>query len=143
MKAWLLDTGPLVAYLDASDSAHQPVAERVDGFTGRLLTTGAVITEAMHFVSSAPNGPRLLAEFVGSSGMQVYDLAQAAELRDAAALMERYLDTPMDYADATLVLLAEALSVHDVLTLDRRGFSVYRTRHRRGFKLVLDHKAVR
>lgn len=143
MRAWLLDTGPLVAYLDASDSAHQPVAERVDSFRGRFLTTGAVVTEAMHFVSSAPNGPRLLAELVGSSGMQIYDLAQASELRDAAMLMERYLDTPMDYADATLVLLAEALGIHDVLTLDRRGFSVYRTRRRRGFKLVLDHKPVR
>jgi predicted nucleic acid-binding protein len=39
------------------------------------------------------------------------------------AYLEKYSDTPMDYADATLVLLAEALEVHEVLTLDRRGFS--------------------
>jgi predicted nucleic acid-binding protein len=37
--------------------------------------------------------------------------------------MERYSDTPMDFADATLVLLAQALRVYEVLTLDRRGFS--------------------
>jgi predicted nucleic acid-binding protein len=44
----------------------------------------------------------------------------------------------MDFADATLVLLAEALGVRDILTLDRRGFSTYRTRPRGGFRLVLD-----
>lgn len=44
----------------------------------------------------------------------------------------------MDFADATLVLLAEALSVNEILTLDRRGFSTYRTRTRRGFRLALD-----
>jgi hypothetical protein len=35
----------------------------------------------------------------------VYDLCQATERRVAAALMELYADTPMDFADATLVLL--------------------------------------
>jgi hypothetical protein len=57
---------------------------------------------------------------------------------DAAGLMERYADTPMDFADATLVLLAEALGVFDVLALDRRGFSTYRTAGGRPFRLVLD-----
>ena len=36
------------------------------------------------------------------------------------------------------VLLAEALNITEVLTLDRRGVSTYRTRQRRGLRLVLD-----
>jgi len=52
--------------------------------------------------------------------------------------MERFADAPMDFADATLVLLAKGLNVHDILTLDRRGFSIYRTRGRRPLRLVLD-----
>ncbi|HEU4618773.1 MAG TPA: PIN domain nuclease [Gammaproteobacteria bacterium] len=138
MNAWLIDTGPIVAYLDASDPTHNLVVEHIDAFTGRLLTTGAVITEAMHFVSSARRGPRLLADLIGHADVAVYDLAQEPELREAAALMERYSDTPMDYADATLVLLSEAAAVTDVLTLDRRGFTTYRTRRGRAFRLVLD-----
>lgn len=138
MSVWLLDTGPLVAYLDAADRQHAEVADVVDAFPGSLVTSGAVITEAMYFVSATPSGPTLLAEFVAASGTRIYDLAQAAELRAAAKLMERYADTPMDYADATLVLLAEALEVGDVLTLDRRGFSTYRTPSRRGFRLVME-----
>jgi hypothetical protein len=40
------------------------------------------------------------------------------------------------HADATL-LLAEALEVREVLTLDARGFSTYRTRNGRALRLVL------
>ena len=76
MKSWLIDTGPLVAYLNAADPAHNETAEALDGFVGQLCTTGAVITEAMHFVAASRSGPRLLSEFVTSAGIQVFDLAQ-------------------------------------------------------------------
>jgi len=91
----------------------------------------------MYFVSVSTAGPRLLAEFVAASGMRVYDFSQPAVLRAAAALMAQYADTPMDYADATLVLLAEALNANEILTLDRRGFSAYRFKRKQSFKLVL------
>jgi predicted nucleic acid-binding protein len=138
VKTWLLDTGPIIAYLDQRDPEHTAVTSRLDGFTGQLATTSAVITEAMHFVSHSTTGQRLLAEFVAASGMEVYDLSQSTELMQAALLMEKYDDTPMDFADATLLLLAEGLNVHQILTLDRRGFSTYRTRRRRHLKLILD-----
>ncbi|MGH7502851.1 MAG: type II toxin-antitoxin system VapC family toxin [Longimicrobiales bacterium] len=138
MKTWLVDTGPVVAYLDAGDTAHAHVARCWDAFRGQLVTTSAVITEAMHFVSASPWGARHLADLVGASGMEVYDLSRPPELHEAVSLMEKYSDTPMDFADATLVLLAEALEVLEILTLDRRGFLTYRTRKRRVFRRVLD-----
>jgi hypothetical protein len=138
MTRWLFDTGPLVAYLNARDPAHEAVAELLEDFNGQLYTTGAVLTEAMYFVSSSPLGPRLLSEFVTSAGVQIFDLAQPPALRAATRLMETYSDTPMDYADATLVLLAERLKCFDILTLDRRGFSTYRATRNRTFRLVLD-----
>jgi len=140
MRAALIDTGPLVAYLDSADPAHSQVVPHLDHFTGGLATTSAVITEAMHFVSAAPGGARVLAEFVGASGLEVYDLCRPPELDAAVALMEKYADTPMDFADATLVLLAEALNLRDVFTLDRRGFSAYRTRPGSAFHLMLDQR---
>jgi predicted nucleic acid-binding protein len=136
--SWLVDTGPLVAYLDASDRAHARVAASLEGFTGELCTTSAVITEAMHFLAAESGGPRLLADLISAASVRIYDLAQAPELRAAVVLMERYADTPMDYADATLVLLAGAIGVADILTLDRRGFASYLIGPRKGFRLVLD-----
>lgn len=128
MKAWLLDTGPLVAYLDGRDRAHKITAPVLEAFRGRLVTSSAVITEAMHLLAGARNGPRLLASFVAASGVEIYDLCRASDLADAVTLMEKYADTPMDFADATLLLLAEHLEILDIATLDRRGFSAYRTR---------------
>lgn len=138
MRTWLLDTGPLVAYLDARDSEHGRIAAILEPFSGQLLTSSAVITEAMHFVSATRHGPRALAEFIHQSRTEVYDLSRPPELSEAVSLMERFADTPMDFADATLVLLAEALSTNEILTLDRRGFSAYRTRAGQALQLVLD-----
>jgi predicted nucleic acid-binding protein len=138
VKTWLLDTGPLVAYLDAGDPGHGEVVSCLEDFSGQLATTSAVVTETMHFVSASRDGARVLAEFIATTRTEVYDLCRPPELLEAALLMEKYADTPMDFADATLVLLAEALDVRDILTLDRRGFSTYRTRRRRSLRLVLD-----
>jgi predicted nucleic acid-binding protein len=138
VRSWLLDTGPLVAYLDAGDASHAAVSACLEAFSGRLFTTSAVITEAMHFVSPSPGGPALLVEFLTAGDIAVIDFSQPSELQDAVSLMEKYSDTPMDYADATLVLLAERLRVLEIVTLDRRGFSAYRTRRGEAFTLVLD-----
>ena len=53
-----------------------------------------------------------------------------------AALMEKYRDVPMDYADATLVALGEEIGSDAVFTLDRRGFSTYRLNQRKAFQIV-------
>ena len=137
MKTWIIDTGPLVAYLDRRDPFHEEVVARLDAYTVRLITTAAVITEAMHLVGAAPAGPRLLVEFVIASGSRVHDLGQASDLAATVELMERFADTPMDYADATLLLLAERSKVLDIATLDRRGFSIYRTPGGKAMRLVL------
>lgn len=137
MRRWLLDTGPLVAYLDAGDPSHDVVAAALDGFSGQLQTTSAVVTETMHLVAEVASGPDLLVEFLVSTGTRIAETMRPAQLRAAAALMKRYADTPMDFADATLVLLAEELSLTDILTLDRRGFATYRTPGGKPFRLVL------
>lgn len=57
-------------------------------------------------------------------------------LHRAAALMRRYQDMPMDYADATLVALAEELRTNRVFTLDRKGFSIYRLHRDHAIEVV-------
>ena len=136
MRTWLVDTGPLVAYLDRTDPAHDVVARAVDAVRGQLATTSAVITEAMHMLADAADGPTLLAEFVHAADVSVAESTQSAQLIEAAGLMRKYADTPMDFADATLVLLADGIGVVDILTLDRRGFSTYRTARGKRFRIT-------
>ena len=50
--------------------------------------------------------------------------------------MERYADTPMDFADATLVHLARRESLTTILTTDNSDFEVYRIDGRRPFRVL-------
>jgi predicted nucleic acid-binding protein len=137
MKPCLIDTGPFVAYLNRSDPTHEVVATFVDTFKGELVTTGAVIGEVMYFVSERASGPISFAKFLLGSGVRIVDSTRPQQVLAAAELMSKYSDTPMDFADATLVLLAEEVGVTEILTLDRRGFSTYRTAKGKGFRLIL------
>ena len=51
-------------------------------------------------------------------------------------LMAGYADIPMDFADATLVVLAEETGVRRIFTLDRRGFHSFRPGGRGRFEVV-------
>jgi predicted nucleic acid-binding protein len=138
VKICLLDTGPIVAYFDPSEPNHDPCVEALDCFIGQFITTGAVIGEAMHFLVDHGNGPTLFIEFLKASNTKVVECCQPEDLRCAVSLMAKYADTPMDFADATLVLLADALGQYDICTLDRRGFNTFRTAKGKRFKLVID-----
>ena len=137
LKPLLIDTGPLVAYLDRADSQHESVSAVIDDFTGTLCTTSAVITESMHLLKDDRNGPRRLAEFVQAVGVHVFECTQVQQLLSAVSVIEKYADTPMDFADATLVLLSDEIGTNKIVTLDRRGFQTFRTRKGKSFDILL------
>ena len=127
MNVLLVDTGPMVAYLDRGDGSHAAVADVLLNLPGKLATTSAVVTESMYFLSKAERGPRLLAELIEVGEIEVYDFSRPPKIQMAAELMEKYADTPMDFADATLMLLADETGAGTIITLDWRGFLTYRT----------------
>lgn len=57
------------------------------------------------------------------------------EVDRMAALMEKYTDTPMDLADASLVVAAETRSITTIFSIDS-DFLVYRLRSGRAFDIV-------
>lgn len=136
LRSLLLDTGPAVAFLDRSDPEHRWVTRELSDFNGQLHTTAAVVAEVMHFVVPRRGGPALFAEFLRSTKTVVHGLSGPKEVSQTAALMERYWDSRMDYADATLLLLAEQISAFEILTLDRRGFAFFRTPGGRPLQIV-------
>jgi predicted nucleic acid-binding protein len=50
--------------------------------------------------------------------------------------MTKYSDLPMDFADASLVAVAERMGLSRVFTLDRSDFSVYRRNGRSPFEII-------
>lgn len=130
----LLDTGPLVALLHRDDRQHQWCVDSFESFRGVLLTTEAVLTEAMYLLAGIPGGQQACLEFFIRGGAVLVP-ATRGNLRRCQILMAKYGDVPMDFADSTLVSLAEEADIQEVFTLDRRGFDVYRIGKRGSFRL--------
>jgi hypothetical protein len=74
-----------------------------------------------------------LQQFVAKRGLSVWFMDDPALIR-GFELMRRYEDHPMDLADASLVVAAEALRVITVFTIDRRDFVTYRARIGRSWR---------
>ena len=130
----LLDTGALVSLLDRSQRHHRKFVDFFDSWTGQVVTTEAVLTESTHLLGRIAGGAIACLDFVLSGGALLIP-ATANSIRRARELMDRYADCPMDFADATLVVLAEDLGTNLVLTTDQRDFSVYRIAGRKRFKI--------
>ncbi|HEY3130643.1 MAG TPA: PIN domain-containing protein [Acidobacteriota bacterium] len=134
----LLDTGALVSLLDRSQSYHRECVGVLDDWEGSLVSTEAVLTEATHLLGRVPGGRRACVEFVLAGGVVLVP-STLASLRRVRDLLETYSDLPMDYADATLVVLAEDLSTNLIFTTDRRDFEIYRIKGRKRFHVVPRH----
>jgi predicted nucleic acid-binding protein len=133
----LLDTGPVVALLHGGDLDHGRCRTFLEGFRGEFVTTEAVLTEAMALLSRVRQGPRAALDFFLKRGAALVPQSTQS-LERARELMEKYEDVPMDFADATLVVLAEELETGEIFTLDRRGFRVYRWGRHRAFRTLPD-----
>jgi len=133
----LLDTGPLVALFDPSDRDRQRCREALRSIgSTTLLTSEAVVTEAMYLLDFSVRAQAALQEFLLAAQIRVE--AVLPEERGAlSADMSKYVRLPMDYADATLVALARRFGTTRVFTLDRKDFSVYRC-GRKAFRLLPD-----
>jgi predicted nucleic acid-binding protein len=133
--AVLVDTGPLVALLDPSDAHHARCRASLDALESReLVTTEAVITEAAYLLDFSVQAQSALQHLLSAGRPRVEPIGPRDRPR-IAELLARYSSLPMDYADATLVVLAERLGATRIFTLDRRDFSIYRAGKRR-FEIV-------
>jgi predicted nucleic acid-binding protein len=131
----LIDSGAIVAMLDKTDPWHRLCQDAFRQLHLPLLTSEAVLTEVFPFVVDARHKMETAWEFV-RSGALVLGRIEHQELPQIHALMSRYWDRPMDFADATLVHLARRESVSAILTIDHADFTTYRIDGKRQFKVL-------
>ncbi len=136
MPETLCDAGPMIALIDAKDPHNAECRVYLNVLQYPLLTTWPVLTEAFYFLHRAGGWPyqNRLWEYLRSGVISVHTQTQSDFVR-FSSLMEKYNDTPMDFADASLVAAAETLGIYKIFTLDS-DFRVYRTRDGRAFEIV-------
>jgi predicted nucleic acid-binding protein len=134
----LVDTGAVVALVNRADRHHAAAVEWFQRFRGQLLTTEAVITETAYVLAASPAHQRTaLVWFERARGTGLLVVEPVADYMALARIIAQYASLPCDYADASLIALAERTGVNAIATIDQRDFSVYRLRRRRRFKILL------
>lgn len=121
----ILDTGPLIAFLNSRDGHHRWAREQWARVEPPFLTCEAVIAEACFLAHRLASGaPEAVISLVERGVLDV-SFRLADEAAAVARMMKKYDDVPMSLADACLVRMSDQHPGSVVLTLDG-DFRIYR-----------------
>ena len=136
MRTTLVDTGPLVAFLNRRDHHHRWAVDTLAALRPPLLTCEAVLSEAIYLVRSLPAGGEAVMEMLARGVIRpVFRLEDEASA--VKTLVARYRDVPMDLADACLVRMTEIYAEPALVTLDTEFRDIYRRHGRKTIPTVL------
>jgi uncharacterized protein len=139
--AGLIDTGAILAIVENDDAWHLDCLEALGSVQLPLSTSEAVLTETFHLVGRNHHSVEQAWRFVRSGVLTVRSIGDV-DLPDLHALMARYKDRPMDFADATLVHLAARESLSLILTIDHDDFETYRIEGRKRFTVLPRRRSI-
>lgn len=131
----LVDTGPLVAFLNRRDRYHTWILQKLAEIEPPLHTCEAVISETCFLLRGQSAGGRAVLELLEQGLLEAaFDLGQ--EVSRVRVIIERYANVPAALADACLVRMAELRAGSRLLTLDS-DFRIYRMHDRKVIPLIM------
>lgn len=134
MQNIIVDTGPIVALFEPKDQWHDAIKKCLNVSRARFITTWPVVTEVMHHLGGYIEAQVAFLEWIERDGLRV-DSAIGQDVARVKHLILKYSDVPMDFADASIVLLAEQSGIRQILTIDS-DFAVYKIKGKNYFKYV-------
>lgn len=135
--AVLADTGVFVSAADSDEPRHEACAELLRRHRGELLVAGPVVAETAWFIESrlGPSAETDFLRLITTGELRVVDLG-VTDYQRCITLIETYADLGLGLVDASIVTVAENLTVTTIATLNRRDFTVVRPAHTTAFELV-------
>ena len=134
----IADTGFWVAIGARNDQFHDRAIRVARSLTLDPVTTWPVVTETTYLLQrmQGTQAVDIFLQGLEQSGTEIFQL-QTGHLGRIRQLMNKYTDLPMDLADASLVVLAEALGHGRILSTDQRDFHAYRWKNHHPFENLL------
>lgn len=135
--ALLLDTGPLLAALDAADPDHEPCAALLTESDEDLIVPALVLAELDYWCArrlSADAWIIFLDDVL--AGSYAVEAPTTRDLGRSRELQTQYRDLGLGIVDASIIALAERLGEPKVATLDHRHFATVRPVHADAFRLL-------
>ncbi len=126
----VLDTGPLLAALDAADPDHDRCATLVTETREDLIVPILVLAE-LDYWCHRRLGVDAWITFMDDVLAGVYRLESSttADLKRCRELQSRYADQALGVVDASVMALVERLDEDKLATLDHRHFAMLRPAH--------------
>lgn len=123
----ICDTGPLLAYLNRNDPHHEWAVVLMKQVQAPMLVCESVLTEIVYFLREDGLALDPLFQLLEREAVRLeFNLSE--HWPRIRTLMSRYKQ--MDLADASIVVMTELHPRSQVLTIDRKDFSVYRRNDR-------------
>jgi uncharacterized protein len=139
VKTVLLDTGPIVAYLSASDTHHAWAVAALGQLRPPLVTCEPVLAEAVYLLRGLPSGSARVFDLIRRGAVTV-GFRLADELEPVQRVITRYGPSRTDLADACLVRMSEVYADAVVVTIDSQFRDVYRRHGRQTIPTVLPRR---
>ena len=133
----ILDTSFFVSLTNPAEVNHAACLRVAGALNESLIVPQVILPETTYLIAKYQGSPvmRTFVKRLLSPSWQLEPL-QGADLARASALLDRYADLDLDFADACIVALAERLNVRRLLTLDRRHFAAIRPQHCPAFDIL-------
>jgi hypothetical protein len=133
----ILDSGPLLAALDAADPDHARCAALITDAREDLVVPALVLAE-LDYWCHRRLGVEVWLTFLDDvlGGAYRVEAPTGPDLVRCRDLQETYLDLGIGVTDATVVALAERLGETKVATLDHRHFAAIRPAHTNALMLL-------
>jgi predicted nucleic acid-binding protein len=128
--ALVLDTGPLLAAIDAADPDHTRCAALIVDAREDLIVPVLVLAELDYWCHKRLGADVWIA-FLDDvlAGAYRAEPPSGADLRRCRELQATYLDLRLGVTDASVIALVERLDEPKVATLDHRHFGTVRPAH--------------
>ncbi len=136
MQKPLIDSGPLIALFDKSDNYHLKVLNFLKSYKGTLVTSLAVVTEVSHILDFNLQVQIDFLKWIELGGIDIYNITQN-DIADIRVMMQKYIDIPMDFADASLMYIANIENIKEIISIDS-DFDIYRTLKKQNLRNLLN-----
>lgn len=123
MKRTLIDAGPLIALFDKDDVYHDQIKGFLREYKGRLITSWAVITEVLHMLDFNIEAQIDFMKWIKRDALEIPNITKK-DITRIISLSKKYSDIPMDFADATLIVISESKNIEEIISIDS-DFYIY------------------
>ena len=132
----IIDTGIIIALADKSDSWHQRSLDFISAYNGKVIAPSTIIPEACYMLNTYLGQSAEMAFMESVVRRELFiETATLEDLSRSLEILNAYSNLNIGLVDASIVALAERLGISQILTTDRRHFSVIRTKRGAPFEL--------